>query len=139
MISYNFYGTVIDKNIEFIAYSGSNYTIEWYFDEKYYSEALEYYNHLSILERIQVLKLFKRMGDFGEIFDKTIFRSEGDKIYAFKPKPERFLCFFYTGRKIIITNGFRKKQTKLPLYEKENALKKMNSYTNRLTRGNYYV
>jgi hypothetical protein len=92
-------------------------------DLDHYSEALEYCNGLNSHERIQLLKLFKRMGDAGEIQDKTKFRFEGDKIYTFKPQPDRFLCFFYEGRKIIVTNAFRKKQPKLPILEKENALK----------------
>lgn len=126
------------EDVEYIAYSGEAFSIEWYFDEKKHSEALEYYNTLSAHERIQLLKLFKRMGDAGEILDKTKFRFEGDKIYAFKPQPERFLCFFYEGKKIIVTNAFRKKQDKLPIREKENALKKRDSYINRVNAGDYY-
>ena len=78
------------------------------------------------------------MGDAGEIQDKTKFRFEGDKIYAFKPQTDRFLCFFYEGRKIIVTNAFRKKQQKLPIREKENALKKRELYINRVIEGDYY-
>jgi hypothetical protein len=84
----------MNKVREYIAYSGDAFTIEWYFDEHCHSEALEYYNQLNTHERVQLLKLFKRMGDAGEIHDKTKFRFEGDKIYVFKPQPERFLCFF---------------------------------------------
>jgi phage-related protein len=128
----------MSKVKEFVAYSGDAFTIEWYFDEKCHSEALEYYIQLDARERIQLLKLFKRIGDVGEIHDKTKFRFEGDKIYAFKPKPERFLCFFYEGKKIIVTNGFRKKQQKMPIREKEAALKKRDSYINRVNAGGYY-
>lgn len=124
--------------MEHIAYNGDAFTIEWYFDEKHHSEALEYYNGLNAHERIQLLKLLKRMGDAGEIQDKTKFRFEGDKIYAFKPQPDRFLFFFNEGRKIIATNAFRKKQSKLPLREKENALKKRELYINRVIEGDYY-
>jgi len=128
----------MNKNCEYVAYSGDAFTIEWYFDNENQSEALEYYNSLNNSERIQLLKLFKRMGDVGEIKDKTKFRYEGDKIYAFKPQPDRFLCFFNEGKKIIVTNGFRKKQRKLPIKEKENALDKRNTYINRVNSGDYY-
>lgn len=94
-------------------------TIEWYFDEKYHSDALEYYNQLTVQERIQLLKLFKRIGDSGEIHDKTKFRYEEDKIYAFKPKPDKFLCFFYERRRIIVTNGFRKNNKNCLLVKKK--------------------
>lgn len=128
----------MNKNCEYTAYSGDAFTIEWYFDNENQSDALEYYNSLNASERIQLLKLFKRMGDVGEIKDKTKFRYEGDKIYAFKPQPDRFLCFFNEGKKIIVTNGFRKKQQKLPIKEKEHALDKRNTYINRVNSGEYY-
>ncbi|CEG57779.1 type II toxin-antitoxin system RelE/ParE family toxin [Legionella fallonii] len=126
------------NEINYIAYEGNEYTIEWYFDAKQQSEALDYYNSLNKDERIQLLKLLKRMGDAGVIKDITKFRNEGDKIYAFKPQPDRFLCFFYEGKKIIITNGYRKKQQKLPLKEKENAVDKRDDYINRIKTGDYY-
>ena len=50
------------KENEFIAYRGDSFTIEWYFDDQSQSEALDYYQSLTIDERIQLLKLFKRMG-----------------------------------------------------------------------------
>jgi Phage derived protein Gp49-like (DUF891) len=80
--------------------------------------ALEYYKSLDAQQCKKLLLLLKHMGDFGKISDKTKFTYEGDYIYAFKPQPERFLCFFMQEGKIIIPNGFRKKQQKLPLGEK---------------------
>ena len=62
------------------------------------------------------------MGDFGKIYDTSKFRYEGDEIYAFKPQPNRFLCFFRKEKKIIVTNAFYKKTDKLPLQEKQQAL-----------------
>ena len=52
-------GTLMNKNIEYVAY------------KRHYSDALEYYNQLTVQERIQLLKLFKRMGDSGEIHVKN--------------------------------------------------------------------
>jgi hypothetical protein len=68
------------------------------------------------------LMLFKRIADFGRISDITKFRNEGGKIFSFKPQPDRFLSFFYVGKKIVVTNGFRKKAQKLPKKEKEEEL-----------------
>lgn len=129
----------MNKNIEQVAYEGLCFEIEWCFDESYRSQALEYYQKLSTDERIKVLKLFKRMGDAGKINDKTKFMYEGDKIYAFKPQPDRFLCFFYEGGKVVVTNAFRKKQQKLPNGEKERAMKAHSSYVNRVNMGGYYA
>ncbi len=123
---------------EHIAYEGSKYTIEWYYDSKGFSSALEYYNSLTSPERIKLLRLLKRMGDAGEIKDKTKFNFEGDQIYAFKPKPQRFLCFFFTGKKIILTNAFCKKQQKLPVNEKQKAIKCKTDYEKRVSKGGYY-
>ena len=78
------------------------------------------------------------MGDIGKIFNTTKFNHEGDGIYAFKPQPDRFLCFFYTGRKIIVTSGFQKKTQKLPAAEKQRALRAKQGYEKRVEEGSYY-
>jgi phage-related protein len=52
--------------------------------------------------------------------------------------PERFLCFFVKGRKIVVTNAFRKKSDKLPKPEKELALKCKKDYETRTKEENYY-
>jgi hypothetical protein len=118
-------------NNEIIAYEGKKFTIEWYYNEQGKSQALNYYKCLSANERAKLLYLFKRMGDLGEINDKTKFNYEGDQIYAFKPQPERYLCFFFEGSKIVITNAFKKKQQKLPINEKNKALQCKKNYTRR--------
>lgn len=123
---------------EYVAYEGKQFTIEWYYSTKGASQAFEYYLSLDVSDRIKVLKLFKMMGDIGKIRDETKFRNEGDKIYAFKPQPHRFLSFFVEGKKIIVTNAFWKKQDKLPPGEKDRALNCMKSYRERVKEGTYY-
>jgi hypothetical protein len=78
------------------------------------------------------------MGDTGNIRDESKFRNEGDKVYAFKPQPHRFLSFFAEGKKIIVTNAFWKKQDKLPKGEKKRALRCMEFYKTRVKEGKYY-
>lgn len=87
--------------IDSIAYQGELLTIEWYHDEKEESDALAYFNKLSDTQKRKTLMLFKRMGDFGKVSDVTKFRNEGDKIFAFKPQPDRFLSFFWTGKRLL--------------------------------------
>lgn len=123
---------------EYVAYKGDAFQIEWYSSPKGDSQALEYYQELDEKDRKQILKLFKMMGDIGKIHDKTKFNNEGDKVYAFKPQPHRFLSFFLQGKKIIVTNAFWKKQDKLPKGEKDEALKCMVSYLERVKEGTYY-
>ncbi len=94
--------------------------------------------NLDALMQQKVFYLFKRLGDFGKISDKTKFRNEGDQIFAFKPKIYRFLSFFVKGKKIIVTNAFQKKSNKLPKDEKRKALECRKDYLKRVKEGSYY-
>lgn len=123
---------------EYIAYKGSEFTIEWYHDVNGKSPALDHFKNQREDKQRQLLKLLRLMGEHGKIFDETKFRNEGDKIYAFKPQPDRYLCFFFKGKKIILTNAFTKKAQKLPRGEKELALKAYQSYEKRIKEGTYY-
>lgn len=121
-----------------LAYNGCEFTIEWFMDEKGESKAFSYYCELPYEQKRKLLNLFRLMGDHGKIFDKTKFRHEGDGIFAFKPKPDRFLCFFCDGKKIIVTNAFLKKSDKLPKGQKDLALQTRANYQARVKKGEYY-
>jgi phage-related protein len=123
---------------DYIAYKGPEFTIEWYYDSNDKSQAEEYLMNLDALMQQKVFYLFKRLGDFGKISDKTKFRNEGDQIFAFKPKTDRFLSFFVKGKKIIVTNAFQKKSNKLPKDEKRKALECRKDYLKRVKEGSYY-
>ncbi len=123
---------------EFTAYKGEKFTIEWYFDESENSDVLDYFEKLPESFQIKTLALFKRFAEIGEIKDNTKFNFEGDALFAFKPIPHRFLCFFVKGKKIIVTNAFHKKTDKLPKNEKERALKRREDYEKRTKKGIYY-
>jgi phage-related protein len=112
-------------------YIGLIFTIEWYYDQKGYSQAYDYFMKISQEQKRKFLILVKKMGDFGKIYDQTKFTYEGDKIYAFKPQPDRYLTFFTRDKRIIVTNAFLKKTQKISKNEKELALKKMNEYNSR--------
>ncbi|MDE5580959.1 MAG: type II toxin-antitoxin system RelE/ParE family toxin [Treponemataceae bacterium] len=112
-------------------YIGQYFTLEWYYDKNGYSQAYEYFLAITQEQRRKFLILAKRIGDFGKISDKTKFRSEDDKIYEFKPQPDRYLCFFIKGKKIIVTNAFTKKTAKLPEQEKNTCIKRREDYLQR--------
>jgi phage-related protein len=123
---------------QYIAYKGSEFSIEWYFDARGQALALEHFKKQPTNKQRKVLNLFRLMGDQGKIFDETKFRNEEDKIYAFKPQPDRYFCFFFRGKKIIVTNAFTKKSQKMPKGEKELAVKAKQSYEKRIKEGTYY-
>ena len=116
-------------------YIGPIFTIEWYYDQKGYSQAYDYFIKTSQEQKRKFLILAKKMGDFGKIYDKTKFTYEGDKIFAFKPQPDRYLSFFTKNKKVIVTNAFWKKAQKIPGNEKELAIKNMNEYDSRGSGG----
>lgn len=124
---------------EYIAFEGAEFIIEWYFDEKGNSTAWDYFESLDNKKQIKLLELFELIGSVGEIKNKTKFNYEGDKIYTFKPQPHRFLCFFFEGKKIIVTNAFHKKTDKLPQNQKDKALMIKKDYESRIKRGSYYA
>ena len=123
---------------QFIAYQGEIFSIEWYFDDRGKSVILDYYEELSTKQKERLLYLFYMLGDTGKIRSEEKFRYEGDQIYAFKLAPDRFLCFFSEGAKIIVTNAFEKKSAKMPQREKQKALAAKKDYLNRNNRGSYY-
>lgn len=123
---------------EYTVYQGALFKVEWYFDRNLESISLEFFEGLTIDEQDDFLVLVKKMADTGKIFNEQKFRNEGDKIFAFKPKPNRFLCFFTVGKKIIVTNGFPKRQDKLPANEKARAVAFRKDYLERIEAGSYY-
>lgn len=96
------------------------------------------YQELSQSQKAKLGFLFEMLGDIGKIRSEEKFRNEGDQIYAFKPMPDRFLCFFYHGGKVIVTNAFEKKQDKMPVKEKDKALRLKADYIKRNKDGSYY-
>jgi hypothetical protein len=123
---------------QYIAFKGIKYTIEWYYNQNGNSQALDYFKEMDNKQKEKIFFLFKTLDIIGKIQNKEKFNYEGNSIYAFKPIPDRFLCFFFEGNKIVITNAFEKKQQKLPQIEKEKSLKAKSDYEKRIKEGNYY-
>jgi len=123
---------------KFIAYKGEKFLIEWFFDDKGQSIAFDYFEELPNSQKEKLVYLFQMLADTGVIRSEEKFNYEHDQIYAFKPMPDRFLCFFYQGAKIIVTNAFHKKTQKMPPREKQKALKSKSDYIKRCKGGTYY-
>lgn len=114
----------------FLVYQGSHYTVYFHAEEKLSSKVYNYFEHCDEVTQASFLYLVKRIADTGRVYDKTKFRIEGknNKIYAFKPRQERFFCFFFVKKEIIITSAYRKKRQKLDVKELKKAVKIRNQY-----------
>ncbi|MGB8468327.1 MAG: type II toxin-antitoxin system RelE/ParE family toxin [Candidatus Babeliales bacterium] len=123
---------------EFIVLAGEKFTVEWYVDARGKSSALTYFEELPFERQKKTLQLMRLLAERGQLFNEQKFRYEGDQLFAIKPSPDRFLCFFFDGAKIIITNAYEKKSDKMPPREKERALKAKADYIKRVKEGNYY-
>jgi len=55
------------KQKENIAFEGTEFIIEWYFDKNHKSVALDYFDSMDNDDQIQLLRLFELMGNVGEI------------------------------------------------------------------------
>lgn len=124
--------------IRYLAYEGTKLNIEWFFNNKGRSRALEYYHSLDPSTKKKFWFLLRALADRGYIKSKEKFRHEGDQIYAFKISQTRYLCFFEKDSKLIITNAFTKKTDKCPKHEKERALASRDDYLYRMKKGTYY-
>ena len=115
---------------DFLIYSGERYSVFFHAETNGSSEVNDYYEKCDDVTRASLLYLVKRIADIGHIYDDTKFRIENrqHKIYCFKPKKERFFCFFFTGKKIIITSGHTKKKQKLDHNELKKAVKIREEY-----------
>lgn len=125
-------------NKKYIAYDGQRIRIEWYFDGRGRSEAHEYFQQLLDERKKKIAHLFILMGDHGKIHSTEKFCHEGDQVYVFKTKIDRFFCFFCEGSRVIITNAYEKKSNKMPPGEKERAIKAKTDYKTRCMEKEYY-
>lgn len=117
---------------DFLVYGGEYYSIYFHAEEKDSSSVNDYFEACDDVTQASLLVLVKRMADIGHIYDETKFRIEDrqNKIYCFKPKRERFFCFFFTGKRIIITSAHTKKRQKLDRHELKRAVQIRKQYFN---------
>ncbi len=114
----------------FLIYAGERFSVYFHAEAEEVSKVYEYYQDCDDVTRASLLYLVKRISDHGQIYDETKFRIEDKehKIYCFKPRQERFFCFFFSGKRIIITSGHTKKKQKLDRNELEKAVRIWREY-----------
>lgn len=116
----------------FLVYSGEHYSVYFHAEAGDSSIVFDYFEASDDVTQASLLFLVKRIADMGHIYDETKFRIEDrqNKIYCFKPRKERFFCFFYTGKRIIITSAYMKKKQKLDRKELIKAIQIRDEYFN---------
>lgn len=114
----------------FLLYNGEHYVVYFHAETQDSSDVYDYFESCDNVTQASLLFLVKRIADIGRIYDKTKFRIEDkqSKIYCFKPREERFFCFFFAGKKIIITSAYTKKKQKLDRNEIKKAIQIRSEY-----------
>jgi hypothetical protein len=132
---------------DFLIYDGDYFKAEWYYTREGHMPAYDYYSvpTLGDAVRRRFLEYVKLYCDTkpGIILPKTIYGIEDKlhKIYALKPKDERFFNFTTEGSVMIITNAYRKhsqKMTKKDIDVMNTAIRYREDYIQRLKEGVYY-
>lgn len=114
----------------FLVYQGKHYSIYLHAETKSSSSVHEYFERCDDVTQASLLFLVKTIADTGRIYDERKFRIEDrkNKIYCFKPRQERFFCFFFKDRKIIITSAYTKKKQALDRHELNKAVQIRKEY-----------
>lgn len=106
-----------------LVYDGAALRIEFYVSSDGAVPAEEWLDRLSLGSQQKFAALFARMGETGKIWNERKFKhlTETDQIFEFKVEADRVLCFFFVGRRLILTHGFRKSGDKTPKREIDRA------------------
>jgi hypothetical protein len=127
-------------------YGGKTLTVEWYNTETGRLPGLEHYQAMGELEQDRLDYMVRYLADapLGTRLPVAMYRLEDSKhkIYAFKPRAERFFNFITAGRRIILTNAYRKhsqQMGKKDLGVLRTAIEYRASYLRRVQEGTYYA
>lgn len=106
-----------------LVYDGTALRIESYVVPNGTIPAEEWLEQLSVAAQQKFAALFVRMGDTGKIWNECKFKhlTGTDQLFEFKVDADRILCFFFVGRRLILTHGFRKAGDKTPKREIDRA------------------
>ncbi len=115
----------MSKSIELtkLAYRGSVFQIEFYVRLSGNALAEDWLETLPEPLQVKFAALFAWMGDQGRISNERKFKhlTGSDQIFEFKVDDGRILCFFFFGKRLILTHGFKKKGQKTPKGEVDRA------------------
>ena len=106
-----------------LVYDGAVFRVEFYVAPGGAAPAEVWLEQLPLVSQQKFAALFACMGDTGKIWNERKFKhlTETDQIFEFKVEADRILCFFFIGRRLILTHGFRKAGDKTPKREIDRA------------------
>src|SRR5437868_3592521 len=119
-----------------LVYDGEIFSIEFYMGEDGSSPAEDWLESQPMKMQQKFAALFAMLGDVGKIFNEQKFKhlTGTDQLFEFKADQGRVLCFFFIGKRVILTHGFLKKKDKTPKGEIERAEKLKADFTARSKR-----
>lgn len=128
-----------------LIHPGRYFTAEWYVNPEGRLPALEYYEALPEMDQDRFDDLIRYLCETkpGTLLPKTLYRIEdhANKIYALKPRDERFFNFMTSGAKIIVTNAYHKHSRRMSKADRECldvAVRRRRDYLRRVQDGTYY-
>lgn len=128
-----------------LIHPGCYLTAEWYYTMEGKMPARDYYEALAEVDQDRFDDMVRYLCGTrpGSLLPKTLYRIEdhANKIYALKPRDERFFNFTTAGAKVIVTNAYHKhsqQMTKADLERLKAAVRYKNDYLTRVKGGAYY-
>ncbi len=122
----------MSKSTELV-YEGEVFNIEAYCADTGKALVIDWIDELPDKLQVKLAALFTRLGDHGTIYNERKFKhlSGTNQIFEFKADDARVLCFFFFGKRVILTHGFKKKGQKTPKREIERAENIKHDFENR--------
>lgn len=114
-------------------YQGEIFSIEFFVAGDGTALAEEWLDSQPMKMQQKFAALFKMLGDVGKVYNEQKFKhlTGTDQLFEFKVDQGRVLCFFFVGKRVILTHGFLKKGDKTPKGEIERAEKMKTEFVSR--------
>ena len=113
----------------------SKKSVVYYTDADGSSRVLEQINGLSLTEKQKIFAYISLLEERGEELRRPIADYVGDKLYELRPQKHRVLYFFMLKDYAIVVHCFRKRTDRLPVHDKETALKRREDFMDRYHNG----
>ncbi len=106
-----------------LVYDGRELRLEFYQSSSGEAPAYDWLESQRDKVQQKFAALFVWIGDHGKIWNERKFKhlTGTSQLFEFKADQGRVLCFFFTGKRLILTHGFVKKSDKTPAAEIERA------------------